>query len=78
MAYGIVSRDVADVVPPDAMADLSRVVSNLSMADLSRATMVMSNLSKGMSSSISRTHEKIGPPQEVLLHLDGKVLHEKG
>ena len=36
MAYGIVSRDVADVVPPDAMADLSRftrMASNLSMTN---------------------------------------------
>ena len=92
MAYGIVSRDVADVVPPDAMADLSRftrMASNLSMtnrvlsrgmanrvppdamADLGRATRVVSG-------SFLRVHQKIGPPQVVLLHLDGKLLHEKG
>ena len=91
MAYGIVSRDVADVVPPDAMADLSRftrMASNLSMtnrvlsrgmanrvppdamADLGRATRVVS-------SSFLRVHQKIGPPQVVLLQLDGKLLHVK-
>ena len=50
------------------------------MYNLSRSTRVVSNLSmaRGMSSSILRAHQKIGPPQVVLLHLDGKLLHEKG
>merc|ERR1719230_124772 len=66
------------------MSNLSRarvVMSNLSrarvvMSNLSRARVVMSNLSRalrGMSSIILRTHQKIGPPQEVLLHLGGKL-----
>ena len=68
VTYDILSRDMADRVPPDAMADLSRatrVVSNLSRA--SRVT----------SGDIRRVHQKISPPQVVLLQLDGKLLHVK-
>ena len=70
------------------MSIASSVVSNLSMvssvvSNLSVAARVVSNLSMASSvvsnsSSILRTHQKIGPSQEVLLHLNGKLLHEKG
>ena len=58
MTNRVLSRGMANRVPPDAMADLGR------------ATRVVS-------SSFLRVHQKIGPPQVVLLHLDGKLLHVK-
>ena len=69
------------------MSIASSVVSNLSMvssvvSNLSVAARVVSNLSMASSvvsnsSSILRMHQKIGPPQVVLLYLNGKLLHEK-
>ena len=79
MASSVVSNlnMASSVVSNLSMASrgLSRGLANRvppdAMADLGRATRVVS-------SSFLRVHQKIGPPQVVLLHLDGKLLHEKG